>query len=180
MLTDLKPVEISPQIFRDTMAQLGTAVHIVTTDGPHGRAGFTASAVCSATDSPPSLLVCINRASSAYVATTENAVLCINILSAEQHDVSAAFSSKSSMDGRFEKGDWLDRDGRPPHLAGAIASVDCRIVNRIPVGSHDVMVCEVSEIQSNAHPGALIYFDRKYHRITCESRLGLDNPTRTS
>ena len=40
--------------FRDAMAHVGAAVNIITTDGPAGRAGFTASAVCSVTDTPPS------------------------------------------------------------------------------------------------------------------------------
>lgn len=39
--------------FRDAMAHVGAAVNIITTDGPAGRAGFTASAVCSVTDTPP-------------------------------------------------------------------------------------------------------------------------------
>ena len=43
-------------IFKDAMARRATAVHLVTTDGDTGRHGFTASAVCSVTDSPPSLL----------------------------------------------------------------------------------------------------------------------------
>ena len=33
------------QSFRDAMAHVGAAVNIITTDGPAGRAGFTASAV---------------------------------------------------------------------------------------------------------------------------------------
>ena len=36
------------QTFRDAMACVGAAVNIITTDGPAGMAGFTASAVCSA------------------------------------------------------------------------------------------------------------------------------------
>lgn len=40
------------QTFRDAMACVGAAVNIITTDGPAGQAGFTASAVCSVTDSP--------------------------------------------------------------------------------------------------------------------------------
>lgn len=39
--------------FRNAMALLGGAVSVITTDGPAGRFGFTASAVCSVTDSPP-------------------------------------------------------------------------------------------------------------------------------
>ena len=52
--------------FRNAMACLGAAVNIITTDGPAGRAGFTASAVCSVTDTPPTLLVCLNRSASVW------------------------------------------------------------------------------------------------------------------
>ena len=40
---------VDQQTFRDAMSCMGAAVNIITTDGPAGRAGFTASAVCSAT-----------------------------------------------------------------------------------------------------------------------------------
>lgn len=48
----LRSVAVDKQDFRDAMARLGSAVNIITTDGPAGRAGFTASAVCSVTDAP--------------------------------------------------------------------------------------------------------------------------------
>jgi flavin reductase (NADH) len=47
------------QQVRQAMAHLGAAVNVITTAGPHGRCGITASAVCSVTDSPPTLLVCL-------------------------------------------------------------------------------------------------------------------------
>jgi Conserved protein/domain typically associated with flavoprotein oxygenases, DIM6/NTAB family len=47
--------EVDRDAFRNAMARLGSAVNIITTDGPAGRAGFTASAVCSVTDTPPTL-----------------------------------------------------------------------------------------------------------------------------
>ncbi|EEU3194314.1 hypothetical protein E3M87_000995 [Escherichia coli] len=40
---------VDQQTFRDAMSCMGAAVNIITTDGPAGRAGFTASAVCSVT-----------------------------------------------------------------------------------------------------------------------------------
>ena len=52
--------------FRNAMSMLSAAVNVVTTDGPAGRHGFTASAVCSVTDTPPTLLVCMNTASRSY------------------------------------------------------------------------------------------------------------------
>ena len=39
---------ISREAFRDGMAKMAAAVNIITTDGPAGRAGFAATAVCSA------------------------------------------------------------------------------------------------------------------------------------
>ena len=36
---------VDKQGYRDAMARFGAAVNVITTDGPGGRAGFTASAV---------------------------------------------------------------------------------------------------------------------------------------
>ena len=38
---------VEPTIFREAMSRLGAAVHVVTTAGPGGKSGFTATAVCS-------------------------------------------------------------------------------------------------------------------------------------
>ncbi len=61
---------VDQQTFRDAMSCMGAAVNIITTDGPAGRAGFTASAVCSVTDTPPTLLVCLNRGASVWPGQT--------------------------------------------------------------------------------------------------------------
>src|SRR3981189_248751 len=52
---------VDPTAFREAMSRLGAAVHVITTAGPAGKAGTTATAVCSVTDAPPTLLVCLNR-----------------------------------------------------------------------------------------------------------------------
>ena len=52
--------------FRNGMAMLTGAVNVITTAGADGLAGFTATAVCSVTDQPPMLLVCMNRSSYAH------------------------------------------------------------------------------------------------------------------
>ena len=79
--------------FRNAMAQLGSAITIITTDGPAGRFGFTASAVCSVTDSPPTLLVCMNRSSFAHGKFQHNGVLCVNVLSGQHQQLSGIFAN---------------------------------------------------------------------------------------
>jgi flavin reductase len=75
---------VDKSLFRDALAGLGAAVNIVTTDGGTGRAGCTASAVCSVTDEPPTLPVGINRASRNNAIMRENGELCVNVLAAGQ------------------------------------------------------------------------------------------------
>src|SRR5206468_12529153 len=62
--------------FREAMSQLGAAVHVVTTAGPAGMAGFTATAVCSVSDQPATLLVCLNRRSQVTPILATNRVAC--------------------------------------------------------------------------------------------------------
>lgn len=158
---------VAQQDFRDAMARLGAAVNIVTTDGPGGRAGFTASAVCSVTDEPPTLLVCIKRTSSAYAAVQANGVLCVNTADAGQQSLCGLFGGRTPQDERFAAARWRQLATGSPVLDGALVSFDCRVVDRASIGSHDILFCQALALQRSA-PGAgggLIYFDRGYHAL---------------
>jgi flavin reductase len=157
---------VTQQQFRDAMSRLGAAVNIVTTDGPAGRHGLTASAVCSVTDAPPTLLVCINRAASAHGALKANGALCVNILAGRHEPLSADFGrSGATPEQRFARGSWTSLVTGAPVLIDAVASFDCSIATVAERGTHSVFFCEVQEIVSGANPEVLIYFNRLYHRI---------------
>ncbi|MDM0055589.1 NADH-dependent FMN reductase RutF [Variovorax fucosicus] len=151
--------------YRDAMARLGAAVNIITTDGVAGRAGFTASAVCSVTDDPPTLLLCLNRTASVYPAFQTNGVLCVNVLAAGQQTLSGVFGGKTPMDERFASANWRHCITGSPVLDGAAVSFDCRVVRSTGVGTHDVLFCEVVAIAVGAAAHGLIYFDRRYHDL---------------
>lgn len=151
--------------YRNAMSRLGAAVNIITTAGPAGRAGFTASAVCSVTDEPPTLLVCLNRSSSVYDAFNGNAVLCVNVLASGHQALAARFGGKTPMDERFAMARWRILSTGSPVLDGAIASFDCRIMSRSNVGSHDVLYCQVAAVADVHRPRGLVYFDRAYHEL---------------
>jgi len=150
------------------MARLGAAVSVITSDGPDGRVAFTASAVCSVTDDPPTLLVCMNRGSDSYDAFKANGVLCVNTLAAAQEALSPLFAGFTDhlMAERFDQADWTILSTGAPVLSGAVVSFDCAIAQVSDIGTHSVFFCEVQAIQAGpAHEG-LIYFGRSYHRIT--------------
>jgi len=127
--------------FREAMSRLGAAVNIITTDGPAGRHGLTASAVCSVTDNPPTLLVCMNRGSSAYASVTGNGVLCVNVLSARHERLSRLFGGGIPADERFAAATWSTLETGAPVLADCAAAFDCRIIDVANVDTHDVPFC---------------------------------------
>src|SRR5499427_9529977 len=102
-----EPVKtVDPALFRDAMSRLGAAVHVVATDGPAGKAGFTATAVCSVSDTPPTLLVCLNRRSTSGPVLQTNEVFCVNTLAGDGEPVADMFAGRSGAvkDARFVTG----------------------------------------------------------------------------
>ena len=153
--------------FRNGMALLAGAVNVITTDGTAGRAGFTASAVCSVTDQPPTLLVCVNRSSFAHRFFVENRTLCVNVLAADQQPLSALFSSREvPMAQRFDRAPWRTLATGAPALDGALVNFDGEITHIHEVGSHSIFLAELRGLRL-AEQGSqgLAYFNRAYHRL---------------
>ncbi|MCK8785949.1 flavin reductase [Roseomonas sp. NAR14] len=157
---------IGRDAFREAMSRLGAAVNVVTTDGPAGRHGLTASAVCSVTDTPPTLLVCVNRAAGAHDVLRANGVLCVNVLAGGHESLSNRFGGRGiEVPARFAGAEWRRLATGAPALADAAVSLDCRIAQVTEVGTHSVLFCEVLDLALADRPAGLIYFDRAYHRL---------------
>ncbi len=157
--------QVAALSYRDAMAQLAHSVHLVTTDGAAGRGGFTASAVCSISDSPPTLLVCVNRGASAYSSFSGNDVLCVNTLTMAQAEIATAFGGRTPMHERFACATWDRLATGAPILEGALVSFDCRVVDRTTMSTHDVLFCEVMALRSAGGSG-LVYAQRRYHGLS--------------
>lgn len=154
--------------FRNAMARLGAAVNVVTTDGAAGRAGFTASAVCSVTDDPPTLLVCLNRSSRGHAQFKANGVLCVNTLASDCRALSDAFAGKGGLDreGRFALARWTQLvTGAPVLEEAAVVAFDCRVTEMVEKGTHSVLFAEVEAIRHGAPGAALIWYARDYHPV---------------
>lgn len=162
-----RAVAVEKQAYREAMARLGAAVNVITTDGPGGRAGFTASAVCSVTDTPPTLLVCANRANDSYPAMRANSALCVNTLAGAHEELSPVFAgmTQHTMEARFEGATWHRLQTGAPVLDGALVAFDCRITQIVEVGTHDVFICAVEAVEVGEMHEGLIYYARGYHRI---------------
>jgi flavin reductase len=162
---------VTRQEYRDAMARFGAAVSVVTTDGPGGKRGFTASAVCSVTDDPPTLLVCVNRQNESHPALIANKVMAVNTLSADQQDLSNVFATGEAAK-RFASGHWTTLRTGAPVLHGCVVSFDCRVAQITDVGTHSVVFAKVEAIRYGATEAGLIYFGRGYHPVRHPAATG--------
>ena len=158
-------VMIEATDFRNAMSLLTSAVNVVTTAGASGRHGFTASAVCSVTDTPPTLLVCMNKTSRSHMHFIENRILTVNVLSADHQRISNVFASKMSSEERFKHGTWTELATGAPVLNDALVSFDCEIEQIQEVGTHTIFICRTVAIQQGEHEHGLAYFNRAYHHV---------------
>jgi len=160
-------VSVEAAQFREAMSRLGAAVHVVTTAGPAGKTGFTATAVCSVSDQPPTLLVCLNRRSNSAPLLRNNGVLCVNTLRAGQENIADVFAGRTGAQAadRFASGDWTTLQTGSPVLTSAVVALDCRVAEVKTVASHDVYFAVVEAIRSGLPGHALLYHDRAYKKV---------------
>jgi flavin reductase len=158
---------VDPAAFREAMSRLGAAVHVITTAGPAGKAGTTATAVCSVTDAPPTLLVCLNRRSQTNPAVLHNGVFCVNTLAHSGAEIADLFAGRTGIQGadRFASGEWSVLATGSPVLAAAAVAFDCRVIEVRSVGSHNAFFGAVEMVRLGAGGPVLVYHDRAYKHV---------------
>ena len=165
--TDLTEHAADPRLFREGMSRVAGAVHVVTTEGPAGRGGFTATAVTPVTDEPPSLLVCVNTASRSVKALLDNGLFCVNALAYDDLSVADVFSGRLGIYGaeRYSAGEWLTGILGLPLLASSLASFECRLSDARIVATHHVLIGEIAAIRLGVDRPALVYRGRGYREL---------------
>lgn len=160
--------------FRDAMASLSAAVNVVTTAGEAGRCGITATAVCSVTDTPPSVMVCINANSAMNPVFQGNGKLCINVLNHEQEIMARHFAGMTgvTMEERFALSGWQQGALGQPVLKGSLASLEGEISGAnhwYPL----VYLVEIRNITLSPQGHGLIYFKRRFHPVMMEMEVAV-------
>ncbi|KQN72363.1 flavin reductase [Devosia sp. Leaf64] len=159
---DHRPNSVDKATYRNGMSRLGTSVNVVTTTLAEKRYGFTASAVCSVSDTPPTLLVCINRTSSCFHAFENARHFCVNTLRPGQEDLSELFGGRMPGLERFALGEWHEGFAGVPVLATASVSFDCELTSFVDEATHRVLFGRVVSVRENDEKATLMYCMRRY------------------
>ena len=151
--------------FKLGMRTLAGAVNIVTSAHGGRRFGMTATAVCSATAEPPTVLACINKLSTTHAAVAKSKVFCVNVLRAEDWELSSTFSGAQSGEQRFRTRNWTHLATGAPVLIDSLVSFDCRVVKKLAHGSHTIFLGQVEQIVLGQKGKPLLYSDGQYAKL---------------
>jgi flavin reductase (DIM6/NTAB) family NADH-FMN oxidoreductase RutF len=155
-------VGVDADQFRQALARWASGVTIATSlDADSQPQGMTLSAFCSVSLDPPLVLVCADQSSNTHRAIQTSKVLGVSLLASEQRELSERFASKELEAVRFEGLDCSAGSSGCPRIPGALAWLDCRVVQSVAAGDHVIYVAEVerAELGSGA---PLLYFRGSY------------------
>ncbi len=133
--------------------------------GPEGPRGLTVNSICSVSLHPPLVLVCFDNAARTLPVIRDTRRFGINMLCAEQLELSTLFASKTPEALKFEGVLWAERSGVPV-LDGALAWLTCELTELVPAGDHTVGIAEVVELEHDQ--GAPLVFYRGSYRALAE------------
>ena len=148
-----------PESFRSGMRHLAAHVCLITTISPNGlRSGLTATAVCSVSPDPPTLLCCVNRQIAPFAAIRESGIFAVNVLGVEDRELAERFAGNIQGEARFETGRWTTRITGAPLLETALATFDCRLTRLEEVATHGILFGEILAVVSHStQTEALLY-----------------------
>jgi len=158
-----KPVDAGQ--FKIGMRTLAGAVNIITSMNAGHRYGMTATAVCSATAEPPTVLACINKLATTHNAVAKSKMFCVNVLRAEDWELSTMFSGGQSGDARFKTRNWTRLVTGSPVLIDALVSFDCHVVKTMVHGTHTIFLGQVEQILIGQKGKPLLYSDGQYAKL---------------
>ncbi len=165
--------DVTPDIraqFLQGMSAAACTVSVVTTDGAHGRAGVTVSAMSSvsADGTAPTLVVCVHNLSPAAKTIIENGSFCVNVLRDDQSYISDTFAGllKTPSGDKFDCAKWRPMATGSPRVSDPLTAFDCRVQSAQQVGTHFVFIGEVQEIYVSSGGSPLIFANRAYGSAT--------------
>jgi flavin reductase (DIM6/NTAB) family NADH-FMN oxidoreductase RutF len=116
---------------------------VTTTSEKFGAQGMTVTAFSSVSIEPPQVLVCINDQADTGEGIAASQHFAVNVLKAEQQDVSSQFAGGSSQEQRFANTPWQAGLTGMPLLTDSLMSLECKVVDKVRAGTHWVIVGEV-------------------------------------
>jgi flavin reductase (DIM6/NTAB) family NADH-FMN oxidoreductase RutF len=154
--------------FRRVLGHFVTGVTVVTALDGERPFGITVNALSSVSLDPPLVMVALDRRRFLTPIVRSAGRYAVNILSEDQQALSDCFAGAPVEPGRedFCGAAWHAGETGLPLLDGAIATLECTVVETFSAGDHDLFIGRVDTLANETdHPMPLLYYRRRYLRI---------------
>jgi flavin reductase (DIM6/NTAB) family NADH-FMN oxidoreductase RutF len=162
------PAAIGSDVFRRVMGHFVTGVTVVTAlDGDRPQ-GITVNALSSVSLDPALVMIALDRRRFLTPIVRAAGRYAVCVLSEEQQALSDCFAGAPVTPGRDEfcGAAWHPGSTGLPLLDGAIATLECTVVQTFSAGDHDLFIGRVDALANEPeHPMPLLYYRRRYLRI---------------
>jgi flavin reductase (DIM6/NTAB) family NADH-FMN oxidoreductase RutF len=158
---DAKKAEFDQKDFRNALGCFGTGVTVITTrdqDGKHY--GVTASSFNSVSLDPPLILWSQGKGAPSHKVFKENSSFVVNVLSANQTEVSNQFARPS--EDKFQGLDCTYTEDGIAILPGTSGHFECVTQNMIEGGDHIIFLAKVVNYKHHADTSPLFFWKGKY------------------
>ena len=112
--------------------------------------------VSPSVNSPPSMLVCVNKDASIHKILSEGSHFSINILSSSQRELAEVCSNSDEGESRFVNESWKDQ-GSYIYNADALSTLFCSKINEVDHTSHTIFIGRVEKVINNDELKPLLY-----------------------
>lgn len=163
--------EFDSKSFRRALGNFATGVTIITAQNAKGeKVGVTANSFNSVSLEPPLILWSIDKRSSSYEVFTEATHFAVNILAADQIDLSNKFAR--SKDDKYASVDYELGVGNVPVLKECSAVFECERFNILEGGDHWIIIGKVVHYQDNGR-SPLLYHQGAYSSVLPHPSLNI-------
>jgi flavin reductase (DIM6/NTAB) family NADH-FMN oxidoreductase RutF len=116
---------------------------------------------------PPRILASINIQGDTYGLVRRSRCMSVNLLSLEHERLARRFATHRAMlnEDRFGAGVWVQRITGAPVLADALAALDCRVTEIIPLDSHAILIGMVEDVMFGPARPPLIHFQSHFTSV---------------
>lgn len=171
----LAGMSTAPVRFREVMGHFATGISVVTTFDGDRPAGITVNAFSSVSLEPALVMVALDRGRFITPMVRSAGRYAVNVLGSDQQALSDCFAHAPVSPGRedFCGAAWHAGPAGLPLIDGAIATLECTVVQTFSAGDHDLFIGRVDSLQEGRDDVApLLYYRRRYLRI----EQGADSP----
>jgi flavin reductase (DIM6/NTAB) family NADH-FMN oxidoreductase RutF len=162
-------MNIEPAEFRRVLGHFATGVTVITTQHQNQLHGTTVSSFCSLSLDPPLVLVCLDRQATIHDLVIASGTFGVNILAEHGEKTSRHFARRAPD--KFSEITYGLGQLDVPLLEDALATLECRVVERHPGGDHSIVIGEVVAINAQAHAHPLLFFRSKYSRLHSDASV---------